>query len=151
MPDPEEIEIEMPKGFAPVAEYMGVAILEGQGEEKTVWEGTEYGTDGRCYILLKSDDPTQREVMIVPSAPEQGFSAEHCAKAIIEGSEQEWRDKALTFLEVLETMGEGVEDYIKQHKGFMAAGGRFDWDGKVQAFVRVEPKMYGRGKSDHRL
>jgi hypothetical protein len=44
-------------GWTPVAEYRGVAILEQGGDQRTVWQGREYLTDGKTYIwILKGED-----------------------------------------------------------------------------------------------
>lgn len=44
-------------GFAPVAEYRGVVILEQTGNVRAVWDGKEYRTDGKVYVWFQADEP----------------------------------------------------------------------------------------------
>jgi hypothetical protein len=41
--------------FAIVAEYRGVAVLEKRGDQRAVWQGQEYFTDGHAYIGWRDD------------------------------------------------------------------------------------------------
>lgn len=40
-------------------------------------------------------------------------------------------------------------DYLAQHKGWLASGGKFEWDEDQGVFVRYEPPMFGQGKVRH--
>ena len=63
--NPEILEISKPKkkgetamidGWAPVAEYKSVCLLEKGGTKRAVWKRREYATDGYIYLRERSPD-----------------------------------------------------------------------------------------------
>lgn len=136
--------------LTPVVEYMGVALSEGGKGHKVVWEGTEYETDGNCYIISKvfdKDGTEVAEIMVVP--PQDGMaakvSAERAAKDIIENMSDLERDKAFGIVECFQMCH--APERALQHKEWVANGGRFEWDDEKSVFIRTEPEMFGQGKT----
>ncbi len=70
------MDSQSPLPTAPVAEYLGVCILERGGNVKKVWEGQSYTTDGFTYICKKEESG---KVTLVK------FSTERLAKEYIDG------------------------------------------------------------------
>lgn len=139
-------DMEIPH-LAPVAEWRGVAILEGAGDIEKEWDGQKYTTDGRAYCFFHSvDDKDIVQVMIVPPDEENGISAERCVKAILDSMSEEELARGLNYLKVLVHLGRDNQQY-REYRTWRAAGGRFEWDEQNGVFTRYEPPMFGSGKS----
>ncbi|MHB0958238.1 MAG: hypothetical protein ACYC0X_12230 [Pirellulaceae bacterium] len=52
--------------MAPVAEYWGVAIVEIAGNNRAVWNGVEYGTDGRSWLISRPGMESQFNQLFPP-------------------------------------------------------------------------------------
>lgn len=137
----EEIEVEIPR-LCPVAEYMGVCILEGAGDQKTSFKGVDYTTDGKCYLIAEGDSPEMRQIIIVP--PQDGLTAERAAKNLIEDNHA--NTPYMTYEAVLIMLQQFKA--LAEYKTWIANGGRFEWDENEGMFVRFPP-MFGQGKAKH--
>ena len=109
-------------GMAPVAEYRGVAIVEIAGNKKAVWKGTEYGTDGRSWFVLRDGmaarfyerfptvHPTPNQAERTPGTLELiALPDERQAKMFLDGIAEEGENPAAFFhscREILALMGE---------------------------------------------
>jgi len=105
----------------PVAEYLGVAICEKGGNQRTSWKGNEYKTDGKVW-LLKKPDGEELEMIGLPS--------EKVAKDFIEDLQRDGRTKEFCgFVEAL-TICKAPKAVIEA-----ARGATFVWDAVQQIFV----------------
>ena len=111
----------------PIAEYMGVALVEVHGDKPKVYEGQTYSTDGFTTLIKKAEGDAV-QFLSIPEDPERGISSEGLAKAFIEEMPLLERGEYLNFREVLEMLGLEVQ----------VPSGSWIWDEKAQQFERID-------------
>lgn len=92
---PASMGRESPFLIAPVAEYMGAAIIERPGKVKKLYHGVEYTTDGHTYLILREcekpghlsflqlpDERTAKLVLEQPGQPERFMSYKQVCKLV---------------------------------------------------------------------
>ena len=119
--------------LAPVAEFLGVCILEQTGTRRAVWSGSEYGTDGLIYILKRTNKPNAVETY--------GLPKESVAKTWIEQMTDKERSRFCSYLDALLLLTESTDHPNYQAAAaWMEAGGHWVWDESQGTFIAVGPK-----------
>jgi len=118
--------------LAPVAEYRGVALIERPGNQRTVWEGREYYTDGRIYVMRRSPVEGYCELVGLPS--------EAIAKAFLDEQCEYELGQFYSFVELEEVIG--VAEEIRRIHSEL----EWKWDEKQQVFVEAKNRTDIRAK-----
>jgi hypothetical protein len=112
--------------YAPVAEWLGVALLEKRGRKRASWRGQEYRTDGHIYLMAKHEPGSQRvgffQVPIVA-----GLSCEQLAKEGIENMTVAERSRLASWAEVW---------CVLEKRDDPPPTPRYAWDDQARVFVR---------------
>lgn len=99
--------------LAAVAEYMGIAICEREGDVPSVWKGIPYHTDGKVYLV--SWESADRDILQLMGLPDER-TAKEFIEALragtvrgMEGNSVEAED-FLSFEEMLRACGTAEKD-----------------------------------------
>ena len=116
-----------PVFLAVVAEYRGRALIERPGNNRTVWEGREYFTDGKMYVMRRSDQPGMCQLIGLPSEP--------VAKAFLDERSEEELEEYYSLPEAEESLG--LDEFNRRINAQL----KWKWDDKQQVFVQVRGRM----------